>query len=70
MGLGQSSQYSKELQAGQPRLQILKGQNILSSPKPSTTTLGSTQPPIQWIWHSFQWVKQLGCEADQPLTSI
>jgi hypothetical protein len=64
---GQCSQYSDWLWAGQ-----LRGQN--SSPSRvknfvfstlSRPALGSTQPPIQWVWGTLSLgVKWPGCEAD------
>jgi len=49
---------------GGPGFESRQGEYIFSSPKPSVSPLGLTQPAIQWVPGLFPWSKAAGLKAD------
>jgi hypothetical protein len=65
--VSQQSQQHTHYGLGSPWFNSKQGQEIFSSPKPSSPPLAPTQPPIQWVLGFFwavRW-KQLRHEVHQ-----
>jgi hypothetical protein len=66
LGAGISQWYSAGLRAGRSGVRIPAGAGNFLFTTMSTSALGPSQPPIQWVPRVISLeVKRLGCEADQ-----
>jgi hypothetical protein len=64
------SRYSDGLHFGRPGFDSRQGQEIVLLSLASGTTLGPTQPPIQWVPGAVSpWVKRSGHEANNSPSS-
>jgi hypothetical protein len=64
MERGEHSRNNNGLRDGGPGFDFRQEQETFTLSITPTTSLGLTQPPIQWILGCFPGVKRLWCEAD------